>query len=189
MQDLAQKRACNLSQELELFCAAPVAEHLIQSFLDHLYPLAPAVHTPSFLADYQDNRQSRDIKFFALLMSVLLATVCTLSGALDRCKELDPAFRFTSCKEMLEAGEWLIRQLIPSDYYDDLSIDQWACHFLLMLATGQQALMRRANMHHAQATSILRQMNLHRVSTYRGLNKIQQQLGKKALWMNFTTVR
>jgi hypothetical protein len=35
----------------------------------------------------------------------------------------------------------------------------------------------------------LRQMNLHRVSTYRGLDKIQQQLGKKALWMNFTTVR
>ena len=189
MQDLAQKRACNLSQELELFCATPVAELLIQNFLDHLYPLAPAVHTPSFLADYRNNRQSHDIKFFALLVSVLLSTVCTLSGALDRCKELDPAFRFTSCKEMLEAGDWLIRQLTPSDYYDDLSIDQWACHFLLMLATGQQGLMRRANMHHAQATSILRQMNLHRVSAYRGLDKIQQQLGKKALWMNFTTVR
>jgi len=189
VQDLAQKRACNLAQELELFCTTPVADSLIQSFLDHLYPLAPAVHIPSFLADYQANRQSCDIKFFTLLMSVLLVTACTLSGALEQCKELDPAFRFANCKEMLEAGDWLIRQLIPSDYYDDLSIDQWASHFLLMLATGQQGLMRRANMHHAQATSILRQMNLHRVSTYHGLDKIKQQLGKKALWMNFTTVR
>lgn len=166
-----------------------MTEFLIQSFLDHLYPLAPAVHTPSFLVDFKDNRHSRDFKFFALLVSMLLATVCTLSGVLDRCKELDPAFRFTTCQEMLEAGDWLIRQLMPADYYDDPTIDQWASHFLIMLATGQSGLMRRANMHHAQATSILRQMNLHRASTYNGLNKIKQQLGKKAIWMNFTTVR
>ena len=166
-----------------------MVEHLIQSYVDHLYPLAPAVHIPSFLADYRNNRQAHDLKFFALLISVLLATVCSLSGEFDRCKEVDPALRFTSCKEMLEAGEWLIRQLIPADYYDDPLLEQWACHFLIMLASGEQALMRRANMHHAQATSILRQLNLHRISGYQGLNKIKQQLGKKALWMNFTAVR
>jgi hypothetical protein len=123
------------------------------------------------------------------LVSILVATLCTLSQAFDRCKELDHAFRFATRKEMLEAGDRLIRHLSPSDYYDRPSLEQWASHFLLMLATGQQGLMPRANMHHAQATTILRQMNLHRASTYHGLNKIKQQLGKKALWMNFTTVR
>jgi len=189
VQTLAQKSACNLTQELDSFCSAPVVGFLIQSFLDQLYPLAPAVHTPSFLADLRDNRQSRDLKFFALLISILVATLCTLSGAFDRCKKLDPAFRFSSRKEMLEAGDQLIRHLSPSDYYDNSSLEQWAAHFLLLLATGQQGLMQRANMHHAQATSVLRQMNLHRVSGYQGLSKIKQQLGKKALWLNFTTVR
>lgn len=166
-----------------------MVEFLIQSFFDHLYPLAPAVHIPSFLADVQHNRQSRDLKFFALLISLLVVTVCTLPGAFEKCKELDSAFRFAQRKDMLEAGDRLIRQLSPSDYFDDPTLDQWACYFLLMLANGQQGLFRRADMHHAQAASILQQMNLDRVSTYQSLNKIKQQLGKKALWMNFTTVR
>jgi len=189
VQNLAQKIESNLSRELESFCAKPVVNFLVQSFLDHLYPLAPAIHIPSFLADFHDNRQSRDLKFFNLLVSLTVVTLCTLSEAFERCKELDTAFRFATRKDMLEAGDQLIRHSSPSDYYDDLSLDQWACHFLMMLAMGQQGLMRRANMHHAQATSIFRQMNLHRVSTYHGLNKIKQQLGKKALWINFTTVR
>jgi len=166
-----------------------VVDFLVQSFLDQLYPLAPAIHTPSFLADLKDNRQSRDLKFLALLISVLVVTLCTLSGAYDRCKELDPAFRYATRKEMLEAGDGIVRHLSPPDYYDDPSLDQWAYHFLLMLACGNTGLMQRAYMHHAQAANVLKQKDLHRVGSYHGLSKIKQQLAKKALWMNFTTVR
>jgi hypothetical protein len=32
-------------------------------------------------------------------------------------------------------------------------------------------------------------MELHRIDTYPGLDNIQQQIRKKALWLNFTTER
>lgn len=189
LRSLDQKITYDLSQELDAFCAKAVVEFLVQSYLDHMYPLAPAVHATSFFADFKNDRQSHDLKFFSLLISTLLATVCTLPGALERCKELDSSFRFTTRKEMLEAADRLTVQLRPPDYFDDFTLDQWAYSFLMMMANAQQGMLNRAMLHKAQCTGMFKQMNLHRISTYHRLDKIEQQRARKALWMNFTSER
>lgn len=184
-----QKITYDLSQELDAFCAKVVVEFLVQSYLDHMYPLLPAVHAPSFFADFKSGRQSHDLKFFALLISVLTATVCTLPSALAGCKELDGSFRFTNRKEMLEATDRLMIQLRPSDYFDELTLDQWAYSYFMLSANGQQGFLNRGMMHHAQCKAMFRQLNLHRLSTYRSLDKITQQRARKAFWMMFTSDR
>jgi hypothetical protein len=186
---LIKKTAYDLTHELDTFCARKVVDYLVQNFLDHLIPLTPIVHAPSFIADVKDNRQARDLKFFFLLISVLLGTVCTLPGTFDGCKKIDKSFRFTTRKEMLEAGTSLTVQLRPPNYFDTLTLDQMACSWLLMFAHGQQGMMRRSIMYHSEVTMIIHQMELHRIDTYHGLDKIQQQIRKKALWLNFTTER
>lgn len=189
LKSLDQKITYDLSQELDSFCAKVVVEFLVQSYLDHMYPLLPAVHAPSFLADFKNDRQSYDLKFFALLISVLTATACTLPKAFAGCKELDAFFRFTNRKEMLEAADRLMVQLRPVDYFDDLTLDQWAYSYFMLSANGQQGMMNRAMMHHAQCKAMFKQMNLHRLSTYRSLDNIMQQRAKKAFWMMFTSDR
>lgn len=189
VQSLIKKNAYDLAHEVDTFCAKPVVDYLVQSFLDDLYPLTPIIHIPSFVADVKDNRQSRDLKFFFLLISVLVATVCTLPGAFEQCKQLDGSFRFTSRKDMLEAGSQLTCQLRQPDYFDDLTLEQMASTFMLMFAHAQQGMFRRSIMLHSEVTMIIHQMELHLVGTYHKYNKIQQQICKRALWMNFTTER
>jgi hypothetical protein len=48
---------------------------IIQLFFDFVYPLAPCIHKPSFMADISNHREERDPLFFALVMSTVAATL------------------------------------------------------------------------------------------------------------------
>lgn len=48
---------------------------IIQLFFDFVYPLAPCIHGPSFMADLSNRREERDPLFFALVMSTVAATL------------------------------------------------------------------------------------------------------------------
>lgn len=81
---------------------------------------------------------------------------------------------------MLETGEKLVLRVRPSNHYDDLSIDKWARAYLHVVANAQLKLMRRALMYQSEAAAIARQMELHIVDAYKGLNQVERQLRKKA---------
>jgi hypothetical protein len=186
---LVKKGANALAHELDTFCSKAVVDFLVSNFLGRMYPLVPVVHIPSFTNDLKNNRQSYDLKFFFLLISMLAATICALPGTFERCKEIDRTLRFTNRRDMLEAAGQLILQLRLPSYFDNLTLDQASCSLMLMFANAQQGLMRRAVMYHAEVTMMIHQMDLHRIGTYHRLNKIDQQRGEKLVWMIFTTER
>lgn len=183
------KNVYDLSRALDAFCPKPPVDFLVQNFMDHLYPVTPAVHKPSFFARLNDERHLHDPVFFSLLLSVLVITVCTLPGMIQSCKEIVRSFTHASRKGMLESGERLILRIRPADYYDVLSLDKWACAYLHVVANGQLNLMRRAMIHHAEAAVMAKELKLHVADAYNGLGHIEQQLRKKALWMQFTCER
>lgn len=151
--------------------------------------MTPVVHKPTFFARLNDHRHLHDPVYSSLLISMLVTTVCTLPGMIQSCKEIDLSFTHAGRKDMLETGERLILRIRSSDYYDVLSVDKWACAFLHVVANGQLNLIRRAMMHHAEAAAMAKELKLHVADAYSGLNKIDQQLRKKALWMHFMSER
>lgn len=185
----SDKNIYDLAGALDAFCPRVVIDFLIKSFMDHLYPVTPTVHKPTFFARLNDHQQLHDPAFFSLLIATLVVTVCTLPGMIQSCKDIDVSFTHASRKAMLETGERLILRIRPSDYYDVLSVDKWACAYLHVVANGQFNIMRRARVHHAEATVMARELKLHVPDAYIGLGQVEKQLRKKALWMQFTCER
>lgn len=183
------KNIYDLARALDTFCPRPIIGFLVQNFMDHIYPITPVVHKPTFLANLNDHRQLHDPTFFSVLISVLGVTVCTLPGMIQSCKDIDSNFTHASRKDMLETGERLMLYIRSSDYYDVLSVDKWACAYLHTVANGHLYLLPRAVMHHAEAAAMAKGLKLHVADAYKGLNQIEQQLRKKALWLHFTSER
>lgn len=50
-------------------------DNIIGLFFDYVYPLTPALHQPSFLADLAARRDKSDPVFFALALVVLASTL------------------------------------------------------------------------------------------------------------------
>lgn len=50
-------------------------DNIIGLFFDYVYPLTPALHRPSFLADLAARRDKSDPVFFALALVVLASTL------------------------------------------------------------------------------------------------------------------
>lgn len=184
-----ERNVYDLGRALDAFCSKKISDFLIQNFMDHLYPLTPVVHKPTFFARLNDRAHFHDPAFFSLVISILVTTVCTMPGMMRSCRQLDSSFTHAGRKEMMETGERLILRVRPSNHYDDLSIDKWACAYLHVVANAQLKLVRRALMHHSEANAMARHMGLHTVDAYEGLNHVERQLRKKALWMNFLSER
>lgn len=179
----------DLPRALEAFCSHQLAMLLVQHFVDHLYPLFPVVHLPTFQTSLEQGTHKRDTSACSLLVSIIVTTLCAIPKMTSICKEADSQFTFMSPREVLEAGERLILQIRPSDHYDMLTLDKWACTYLLTVANAHLGHMQRSIMHHSEATTMVSEMRLHKVETYKTLNAIEAQLSKKALWMNFTSER
>lgn len=50
-------------------------DNIIDLFFGYVYPLTPAVHRPSFMADLKARRDKTDPVFFALVLVVLASTL------------------------------------------------------------------------------------------------------------------
>lgn len=60
---------------LDQVVAPPVMDNIIGLFFDYVYPLTPALHRPSFMADLAARRDKSDPVFFALALVVLASTL------------------------------------------------------------------------------------------------------------------
>jgi hypothetical protein len=53
---------------------------IMQDYLDHIYPMTPVVHRPSFLKALQENQDYEDKGFLALTISMAALVVATTSS-------------------------------------------------------------------------------------------------------------
>jgi hypothetical protein len=158
---------------------------IMADFIDHIYPLVPVVHLPTFRADLATNRDIRDLDFLLLIVSLATLTVGLLPSKFDSYQAL--AARFGTRTAMINHCAQMCLRLRPADYWDHISHRKWAVAYCLAVGAFQTGQINQSRMFDAESMQIARLLGMHLISEYDGLNPIETQLRKKSFWLQLYT--
>ena len=157
----------------------------MEDYLDHLYPVIPVVHRPSFRHSLHQNRDLHDKQFLGLLLALCATTVGILPSKFEEYRSAPVRIKFQTRTEMIDCCYAISIQLRGPRYFDEISYSKWAASYLLALAFFQIGELNRARMIEVESMQFARLLELHRISAYSGLNCIETQMRKKAFWLMF----
>lgn len=157
----------------------------MKDYLDHLYPLIPIVHRPSFRADLDNGKDLYDNDFQGLVLSICAATMGTLPRKFNEYRSSDTPLRFKTRTEMINKCYDLYLGLRGPDYFDEINFNKWASSYFMQIAFFQIGQHNRQRMIEVEAMQLARLLDLHKISSYDGLDCIQTQLRKKGFWLMF----
>ncbi|PYH44688.1 Zn(II)2Cys6 transcription factor [Aspergillus saccharolyticus JOP 1030-1] len=166
-------------------CSRSLFQRIMQDYLEHIYPLVPIVHRPSFQDCLRRGRHEHDSGFLALTVAIAALVVATLPSKFQDYRTATPPLRFTTRRAMVRYCYEKNLALRTSYYFDEISFQKFAASFLLFAAFLQLGDHNRARMLDVEAMQFARLLNLHAVSAYEGLNCIETQLRKKGFWLVF----
>ncbi|KAF5254456.1 hypothetical protein FANTH_714 [Fusarium anthophilum] len=182
------------SQNVELFehqfqtdeiCPRTLFMTIMNDYIDHIYPLVPVVHLPTFRADLATNKDVTDLDTLLLLVSIASLTVGLLPSKFDSYHAL--ASRFGTRTAMISHCSQMCIRLRPADYWDHISHRKWATAYSLSIGAFQVGQINQSRMFEAESMQLARLLGMHLVSEYEGLNPIETQLRKKSFWLQLYT--
>ncbi|KAI5200585.1 hypothetical protein E4T39_05714 [Aureobasidium subglaciale] len=166
-------------------CSRHLFKRIMSDYLDLIYPVVPVVHRPSFRRDLARERDSYDSDFFLLMVGICALTLAICSSKFEQYRFLDPALPFQSPEAMINHCYDLVVCHREASYYDQISHQKWAVSYCLVTAFFQIGHHNRSRMLEIEAMQLARLLELHRASTYEGLDYIEAQLRRKAFWLIF----
>ncbi|KAH9209409.1 beta-glucosidase [Leptodontidium sp. 2 PMI_412] len=166
-------------------CSRPLLNRIMSDYLDHLYPLIPIVHRPTFRADLEKGKDLYDNDFLALMLSISAATVGTIPRKFNEYRNAPNPLRFKTRTEMINHCYDMTLGLRGSDYFDEINFNKWASSYFMQIAFFQIGQHNRQRMVEVEAMQLARLLDLHQISSYDGLDCIQTQLRKKGFWLMF----
>ncbi|VTT72268.1 unnamed protein product [Fusarium fujikuroi] len=184
----------NPSQNVELFehqfqtdeiCPRSLFMTIMTDYIDHLYPLVPVVHLPTFRTDLATNKDATDLDTLLLFVSIVSLTVGLLPSKFDSYHALVARFG-TRTATISHCSQMCIR-LRPADYWDHISHRKWATAYCLSIGAFQVGQINQSRMFEAESMQLARLLGMHLVSEYEGLNPIETQLRKKSFWLQLYT--
>lgn len=175
----------NLQYPTDDLCSRELLKQIINEFLQHLYPLIPVFHLPTFRANLERNRDIQDKHFLSMLLASCAVTVSISCEKFRQYRSATTPIRFQTRLEMVDYCYSLCIQLRGPRYFDQVSHTKWAIPYLFYLAYFHIGEHNKSRMVESEAILFARLLELHRVSAYSGLNCIEIQLRKKAFWMMF----
>ncbi|KAF4498057.1 beta-glucosidase [Fusarium agapanthi] len=184
----------NPSQNVGLFehqfqtdeiCPRSLFMTIMTDYIDHIYPLVPVVHLPTFRADLATNKDVTDLDTLLLLASIASLTVGLLPSKFDSYHAL--AARFGTRTAMISHCSQMCIRLRPADYWDHISHRKWATAYCLSIGAFQVGQINQSRMFEAESMQLARLLGMHIVSEYEGLNPIETQLRKKSFWLQLYT--
>ncbi|KAF5246450.1 hypothetical protein FANTH_6822 [Fusarium anthophilum] len=158
---------------------------ILNDYLVYVYPLVPVIHRTSFKIDLNRNTDLHDQNFLILIISLCALTVCILPSRLPTYQGFSSPLRFRTRTEMVNHCHKLNQGFRDATYFDTISHAKWASSFLLGIAFHQTGNTNQWRMLEVEAMQLLRLLEVHRVSSYTGLDPIEVQLRKKAFWLMF----
>ncbi|GAB1198745.1 hypothetical protein APSETT444_008074 [Aspergillus pseudonomiae] len=158
---------------------------IMEDYIDHLYPLLPIVHRPSFRRALREDRDREDSGFLGLVLAIAAVVVATLPSRFQQYRSLSPPLQFQSRRDMVSYCADRIMRLRTATYFDEINFQKYAISYLLYAAFLQLGDHNRSRMLDVEAMQIARLLNLHCISQYNGLNCIETQLRKKGFWLIF----
>ncbi|KAF5633844.1 beta-glucosidase [Fusarium tjaetaba] len=184
----------NPPQNVELFehpfqtdeiCPRSLFMTIMTDYIDHIYPLVPVVHLPTFRADLATNKDVTDLDTLLLFVSIASLTVGLLPSKFDSYHALAAHFG-TRTATISHCSQMCIR-LRPADYWDHISHRKWATAYCLSIGAFQVGQINQSRMFEAESMQLARLLGMHIVSEYEGLNPIETQLRKKSFWLQLYT--
>ncbi|RKL36642.1 putative beta-glucosidase I [Fusarium proliferatum] len=184
----------NQPQNVDLFehqfqtdeiCPRSLFMTIMTDYIDHLYPLVPVVHLPTFRADLATNKDATDLDTLLLFVSIVSLTVGLLPSKFDSYHAL--AARFGTRTAMISHCSQMCIRLRPADYWDHISHRKWATAYCLSIGAFQVGQINQSRMFEAESMQLARLLGMHLVSEYEGLNPIETQLRKKSFWLQLYT--
>ncbi|PVH81573.1 hypothetical protein DL98DRAFT_170393 [Cadophora sp. DSE1049] len=166
-------------------CSRPLLNRIMSDYLDHLYPLIPVVHRPTFRADLEKGKDLYDNSFLALMLSICAATVGTMPRKFNEYRNAPNPLRFKTRTEMINHCYDMCLGLRGPDYFDEINFNKWASSYLMQIAFFQIGQHNRQRMVEVEAMQLGRLLDLHKISSYDSLDCIQKQLRKKGFWLMF----
>lgn len=184
----------NQPQNVDLFehqfqtdeiCPRSLFMTIMTDYIDHLYPLVPVVHLPTFRSDLATNKDATDLDTLLLFVSIVSLTVGLLPSKFDSYHAL--AARFGTRTAMISHCSQMCIRLRPADYWDHISHRKWATAYCLSIGAFQVGQINQSRMFEAESMQLARLLGMHLVSEYEGLNPIETQLRKKSFWLQLYT--
>nr|RBQ84575.1 hypothetical protein FVER53263_07762 [Fusarium verticillioides] len=181
----ASPAGCALPYPTDVLLPRDLIHFILNDYLVHVYPLIPVIHRPSFKIDLERNSDLHDESFLILIISLCALTVCILPSRLQIYQDFSSPLPFRTRTEMVNHCHKFCQSFRDASYFDTVSHDKWASSFLLGIAFHQAGNTNQWRMLEVEAMQLLRLLEVHRVSSYAGLDAIEVQLRKKAFWLMF----
>ncbi|KAF5589551.1 beta-glucosidase [Fusarium pseudocircinatum] len=181
-------------QNVELFehqfptdeiCPRSLFMTIMTDYIDHIYPLVPVVHIPTFRNDLATDKDVTDLDTLLLFVSMASLTVGLLPSKFDSYHAL--AARFGTRTAMISHCSQMCIRLRPADYWDHISHRKWATAYCLSIGAFQVGQINQSRMFEAESMQLARLLGMHLLSEYEGLNPIETQLRKKSFWLQLYT--
>lgn len=118
-------------------CSRPLLHRIMSDYLDHLYPLIPIVHRPTFRADLEKGKDLFDGDFLTLVLSICAATVGTMPRKFNEYRNAPSPLRFQTRTEMINHCYDMCLGLRGPDYFDEINFNKWASSYLTQIALFQ----------------------------------------------------
>lgn len=161
-----------------------------QDYLNFVYPLIPVVHIPTFLAAVDENRAASNVSFSCLQLSIFSIVIAMVPQRFEHYKNLDETlyynYNITNKWQAVNQSHDIFDLIKASTFYDNPTMETWATTYLFGAAYACLNNPARSNLYRSHAYTIMLSMNFHLVNSYIGLNFIETQLRKKAMWMTLT---
>ncbi|KAM0271893.1 hypothetical protein ACHAQH_008935 [Verticillium albo-atrum] len=161
---------------------------IIEDYIERVYPLCPVVHLPTFRRSLASNQDVHDTDHMLLLVALVTLTIGVLPSRVEDYRAMDPdaAARFPTRTCIISYASQMCLRLRPPNYWDEISHRKWVVSYTLATAVFEVGQMNQYRMFDAEAMQLARLLGFHLHATeYRGLNRIETQLRKKAFWLQF----
>ncbi|KAG4442812.1 hypothetical protein IFR05_001693 [Cadophora sp. M221] len=167
---------------IEHLCPLPVFQTIAEDFIEHLYPIAPLIHVPSFSSQVQERLYLTDPKFLRLCLSLCAITIASLPRKAN-------IYRFgyySSTKDMVNRACQLVfasRVATSPDWAESPSFNDLICSLSLGMASHYAQCPSRGWALINESIHCCRSLGLYHKDGYKDLNPVEIEIGKRAFWM------
>ncbi|KAL2837703.1 hypothetical protein BJY01DRAFT_251328 [Aspergillus pseudoustus] len=175
---------------LYCLCSASTWDLVNQDYLDYVYPLIPAVHIPTFLSSLEAHRILPNGPFACLQVSIFAIVTALLPSRFEHYKAVDPTLghnrSITDKVQAVFRAHEIFDLIKGPELQDEPSLTSWATMYFFGASYACINFPHRSVLFRSYTYAIMLSLNLHLVKSYVGLNYIEDQLRKKAVWMTLT---
>jgi hypothetical protein len=146
-------------------CSPSTWDLLNQDFLTYVYPLIPAVHTPTFLSSLEAHRTIPHGPFACLQTSIFAIVHALLPSRFKHYKAIDPTLArnggITDIVQAVFRAHDVFDLNKGPELQDEPSMTSWATMYLFGAAYASLSLLHRSVMFRSRTYAIMLSMNLH----------------------------